>query len=64
MSTWMLWMILSLVTGRPLLSLALVVAAVWAMDRYTLQVLPSPLRFLHRWRRAGQLERMLHANTA
>ncbi|MFL5349040.1 MAG: hypothetical protein ACJ8AT_29935 [Hyalangium sp.] len=63
MSTWMLWMILSLVTGRPLLSLALVVVAVWAMDRYTLQVLPRPLRFLNRWRRAGQLERMLLANT-
>lgn len=63
MSTWMLWMIVSSLTGRPLLSLALVFGAVWVMDRYTLQVLPRPLRFIHRWRRAGQLERMLMANT-
>lgn len=63
MSTWVLWMILSMVTGRPLLSLGLVLVAVWAMDRYTFQVLPRPLRFLHRWRRAGQLERLLHINT-
>lgn len=63
MSTWMLWMILSTLTGRPLLSLAVVFGAVWAMDRYTLQILPRPLRFIHRWRRAGQLERTLMANT-
>jgi tetratricopeptide (TPR) repeat protein len=63
MSTWMLWMIVSSLTGRPLLSLALVFGAVWAMDRYTLQILPRPLRFIHRWRRAGQLVRTLMANT-
>ncbi|WP_224242249.1 tetratricopeptide repeat protein [Hyalangium gracile] len=63
MSTWMLWMIASLLTGRPLLSLVLVFGLLWLMDRYTLQVLPRPLRFIHRWRRAGQLERTLLANT-
>jgi tetratricopeptide (TPR) repeat protein len=63
MSTWMMWMIVTALTGRPLLSLALVFAAVWAMDRFTLGVLPRPLRIIHRWRRAGQLERMLLANT-
>ncbi|WP_224361175.1 tetratricopeptide repeat protein [Hyalangium versicolor] len=63
MSTWMLWMIISSLTGRPLLSLALVFVVVWAMDRYTLQLLPRPLRFIHRWRRAGQLERALMVNT-
>jgi tetratricopeptide (TPR) repeat protein len=63
MSTWILWMILSMVTGRPLLSLGLVVVAVWAMDRYTFQVMPRPLRFLNRWRRAGQLQRILRTNT-
>jgi tetratricopeptide (TPR) repeat protein len=63
MSTWVLWMIVSSLTGRPLLSLALVLGGVWLMDRYTLQVLPRPLRFIHRWRRAGQLERILMVNT-
>jgi tetratricopeptide (TPR) repeat protein len=63
MSTWMLWMIVSAVTGRPLLSLALVFGALWAMDRFTLGVLPRPLRIINRWRRAGQLERTLMNNT-
>jgi tetratricopeptide (TPR) repeat protein len=63
MSTWMLWMIVSLFTGRPLLSLVLVFGLVWAMDRFTLQVLPRPLRIIGRWRRAGQLERVLMNNT-
>ena len=63
MSTWMLWMIVSAITGRPLLALVLVFGAVWAMDRFTLQFLPRPLRFIHRWRRAGQLERTLMNNT-
>jgi tetratricopeptide (TPR) repeat protein len=63
MSTWMLWMIVSLFTGRPLLSLVLVFGLVWAMDRFTLQVLPRPLRIIGRWRRAGQLERVLMTNT-
>lgn len=63
MSKWMLWLILTSITGRPLLSLVLVIGAVWAVDRFTLQVLPSPLRLLARWRRAGQLERTLMTNT-
>jgi tetratricopeptide (TPR) repeat protein len=62
MSKWMLWLLLTAFTGRPLLSLVLVIAAVWAVDRFTLQLLPSPLRIIGRWRRAAQLERMLLAN--
>lgn len=62
MSKWLLWMLLTAFTGRPFLSLALVLVAVWAVDRFTLQLLPSPLRLFARWRRAGQLERMLLAN--
>jgi tetratricopeptide (TPR) repeat protein len=63
MSTWMLWMIVSLFTGRPLLSLVLVFGLVWALDRFTLQALPRPLRIIYRWRRMGQLERTLMNNT-
>jgi tetratricopeptide (TPR) repeat protein len=63
MSTWMLWMIVSLFTGRPLLSLVLVFGLVWALDRFTLRALPRPLRIIYRWRRIGQLERTLMNNT-
>ncbi len=62
MSTWILWLILSMVTGRPLVSLLVVLCVLWALDRFTLRFLPSPARYLHRWRRAGQLEAMLGAN--
>jgi tetratricopeptide (TPR) repeat protein len=59
----MLWMIISAVTGRPILALVVVLGAVWAMDRFTFGILPRPLRFWGRWRRAGQLERTLMSNT-
>jgi tetratricopeptide (TPR) repeat protein len=62
MSKWLLWMLLSSVTRSPLLSLVLVFGLLWAVDRFTVQFLPSPLRWLARWRRAGQLEALLHAN--
>ncbi|HSP79244.1 MAG TPA: tetratricopeptide repeat protein [Myxococcaceae bacterium] len=62
MSNWFLWMVLSMVTGSPLLSLVLVLGLVWAADRFTVGVLPSPLRALKRWQRAGQLERTLQTN--
>jgi tetratricopeptide (TPR) repeat protein len=63
MSKWILWLGLTALTGSPFLSLALVFVVLWAVDRFTLQVLPSPLRVLARWRRAGQLERTLMTNT-
>ncbi|MDY7226801.1 tetratricopeptide repeat protein [Hyalangium rubrum] len=62
MSKWLLWMLLTSLTGRPIVSLVLVLVGVWAVDRFTFQFLPSPLRVFGRWRRAGQLERMLLAN--
>lgn len=62
MSKWFLWMLLSRATGSPILSLLLVFGLGWAVDRFTIQFLPSPLRLLGRWRRAGQLEAMIHAN--
>ncbi|HZI09608.1 MAG TPA: hypothetical protein VE153_04395 [Myxococcus sp.] len=55
MSKWMLWMFLTLVTGSPLLSLGLVIVFIFMADRFTLQVLPSPVRMLKRFQRAGHL---------
>ncbi|MDC0713495.1 hypothetical protein POL68_33835 [Stigmatella sp. ncwal1] len=63
MSKWLLWMLLTAFTGRPLLSLALLLVGLWVMDRFTVQLLPSPARWWGRWRRSGQLERMILANT-
>lgn len=60
--TWFLWMLLSMVTGSPLLSLLLVVAVLWAVQHYTLGVLPSPLRWVRRWQRGSELERTLQVN--
>ncbi len=62
MSNWFLWMILSAVTGSPVLSAVLVLAFVFAMDRFTVGILPSPFRAWGRWRRAASLERALLAN--
>jgi len=63
MSKWVLWLVLTSITGSPLLSLVLVIGVIWALDRFTFQFLPRPLRVLGRWRRAGQLERTLMTNT-
>lgn len=62
MSQWMLWMLLSWLTGNPLLALGILVAAWWLGDRATFQVLPDPLRFLHRRRRMAALRQALDAN--
>ena len=52
MSKWMLWMMLSMLTGSPLLSLGLMVVIVFAADHFTWQLLPSPVRLLKRFQRA------------
>lgn len=61
-TSWLLWIILSSLTGRPILSAVVLLAVAWAVERYTVGVLPSPLRALGRWRRAAQLERVLRSN--
>jgi predicted Zn-dependent protease len=61
-STWILWILLSRLTGSPILTLLALLALGWAGDRYTFRRLPDPLRAVHRWRRAGQLRRTLLAN--
>lgn len=62
MSQWMLWMLLSWITGSPITAL-LVVAVLWLLgDRVTFRVLPDPLRGFQRWRRIGELRRTLADN--
>ena len=61
-TSWLLWIILSSLTGRPILSAVVLLAVAWAVERYTVGVLPSPFRALARWQRAAKLERVLQSN--
>ncbi len=62
MSGWLQWMILSRLTGSPIGS-ALALLVFWfVVDRFTLGVLPDPLRPLMRWRRRVRVETMLGQN--
>jgi tetratricopeptide (TPR) repeat protein len=62
MSQWMLWLLLSWITGSPLASLAILVLIWWLGDRVTFRVLPDPVRLVRRWQRASRLRRDLSAN--
>ena len=62
MKGWLLWMVLSRLTGSPVGSALVVLAGLWLLDRATVGVLPRPFRALARWRRASALERTLAAN--
>ncbi|WP_244238209.1 hypothetical protein [Corallococcus terminator] len=63
MTKWLLWMGLTLLTGSPLMSLALLAVLLFAADRFTLQVIPSPVRALKKWQRAGELAGTILTNT-
>jgi tetratricopeptide (TPR) repeat protein len=55
-SKFFIWYLLARATGSPLLSAIGLVAFYWAIDRYTLGVLPDPFRFLNALRRQWKLE--------
>ncbi|QAT82684.1 hypothetical protein EJ065_1079 [Corallococcus coralloides] len=63
LTKWLMWMGLTMLTGSPLLSLGLLVVLLFAADRFTLQVLPSPMRAFKRWQRAGDLAGTILTNT-
>lgn len=63
MSTrWLLWILLASLTGRPILSLLVVLVVWWLTDRFTFRLLPDPIGWLARRQREGQLRRLLGAN--
>lgn len=64
MGKWFQWFLLSQLTGSPLGALAILVVAWWALDRFTLRILPDPLRGFGRWRRADKLRRQIADNPA
>ena len=62
MSQWMMWGLLSWITGSPLTAGLLVLLLWWLGDRFTFRLFPDPLRFLGRWRRMSQLRTTLGVN--
>jgi hypothetical protein len=61
-SSFLLFSLLALVTGNPLLAALIVLAAWWLGDRATFRVLPDPFHGLSRWRRRGELRAQLQVN--
>lgn len=62
MSTWILWSLLSIVTGNPLLA-AIVVLALWFLgDRATFRLFPDPGRWFARRQRMARLRQSLDVN--
>lgn len=62
MTKWLQWIILTSITGSPLLSICILLVFWWTLDRVTFRFLPSPVRWLARWQRAGRLERTILGN--
>lgn len=62
MSGYLQWIILTAITGSPLGSAVGLLLFWFVFDRFTFGVLPDPVRWVMRWRRAGTLERLLRVN--
>ena len=62
MSGYFQWIILSAITGSPLGSAVALIVFWLVVDRFTLGFLPDPVRWVMRWRREGQLRRVLLGN--
>ena len=60
--TFYLWLILSILLRNPILALLIIVAFLWATDRFTLRVLPSPRQWLRRRRHIDRLRSTLEVN--
>jgi predicted Zn-dependent protease len=62
MTKWFQWVVLTSITGSPLVSIVILMAFWWAADHYTLGLLPDPVRLVRRFFRVGALERTLQQN--
>lgn len=58
----MQWLLLTMLTGSPILSLVILVLVWWALDRFTLGILPDPVRIFGRLSRIRRLRRTLREN--
>lgn len=64
MGKWFQWLLLSQLTGSPIGALLILGVAWWALDRFTLRILPDPMRGFGRWRRAEKLRQQISDNPA
>ena len=62
MTKWMSWLLLTLLTGSPFVSLLIILGAWLSLDRFTLQILPDPIQGFARTKRAGRLVRTIEHN--
>jgi hypothetical protein len=62
MGKWLQWIVLTALTGNPILAAVIVLIVWWVADRFTLGILPDPFRLTRRWMRAAALRRQLAAN--
>lgn len=59
---WIQWLLLTSLTGSPIVSLLILVVVWWVIDRFTLGILPDPVRFVARFRRTRDLRTILSHN--
>lgn len=62
MSQWLQWIILTSVTGSPLGSAVILIVFWFVVDRFTLGLMPDPVRWVMRRRRELKLQRVLLGN--
>jgi hypothetical protein len=62
MSQWLQWIILSSVTGSPIGSAIILIVFWYTVDRFTLGLMPNPVRWFMRRRRELKLQRTLLGN--
>lgn len=59
MDQWLQWWVVTALTGSPLGALLLLLCVWWVLDRFTLGILPDPVRAWARYKRVNQLRRRL-----
>jgi len=59
---WILWILLSFLTGSPITALVVVAALWFVSDRFTFRLIPDPFRLLRRWRRSAELGATIRTN--
>ncbi len=62
MGKWLQWIVLTSLTGSPILSLGILTVVWWSFDRFTFQLLPDPLKGFSRWQRSGRLRTIIANN--
>jgi hypothetical protein len=62
MTKWMSWLLLTMLTGSPFVSLLIILVAWLVLDRFTFRILPDPIQGFGRTKRARRLARTIDHN--